>query len=133
MGPNRPGSEQVAPEPAPDLHEKRLDRQWNRLRGELPQSTARQLGWLRERKARLVRIPTGLLLIIGGFLGFLPIFGFWMVPLGLLLLAQDVPFMKRPAGRALVWFNRTWQRWKRWWRGSGDATRRQGENGDGER
>lgn len=133
MDPNRPGSEQAAPEPAPDLHEKRLDRQWKRLRSELPVSTARQLGWLRERKARLVRIPVGILLIVGGFLGFLPIFGFWMVPLGLLLLAQDIPFLKRPAGRALVWFNRTWQRWKRWWRGSGDVIRRQGENGDGER
>lgn len=111
------GDAKATPGPIDDLHDKRLNRQWNRLRRELPEWSARQLGWLRERKARLVRIPVGILLIVGGFLGFLPIFGFWMVPLGLLLLAQDVPFLKRPAGRALVWFNRAWQKGKRWWRG----------------
>lgn len=102
-----------------DIHDKRLDRQWNRLKRGLPQSAAESLSWLRERKARRVRIPVGILLVLAGLLGFLPILGFWMVPLGLLLLAQDVPFLKRPAGRALVWFNRTWQRWKRRLRGPG--------------
>ena len=100
-----------------DLHDKRLDRQWNRLRRQLPDSASRSLRWLRERRARLVRIPLGIILIAGGFVGFLPILGFWMVPLGLLLLAQDIPFLKRPTGRLLVWFNRTWQRWKRRWQG----------------
>ncbi len=104
-------------EPMHDPHEKRLERQWNRLRAELPEVASHSLGWLRERKARLVRIPVGILLIAGGFLGFLPILGFWMVPLGLLLLAQDIPFLKGPTGRVLVWFNRSWQLWKRWWRG----------------
>lgn len=99
-----------------DPHDRRLDRQWNRLRRQLPDVASRSLGWLRERRARLVRIPVGILLIAGGFVGFLPVLGFWMVPLGLLLLAQDIPFLKRPTGRALVWFNRTWQRWKRRWR-----------------
>jgi hypothetical protein len=101
-----------------DVHDKRLERQWRRLKRGLPRSLARGLGWLRERRARRVRIPVGILLIVAGLLGFLPILGFWMVPLGLLLLAQDVPFLKRPAGRVLVWFNRTWQIWKRRWRGT---------------
>ena len=133
MHPDCSVESKAAPEPMPDPHEKRLDRQWIRLRRELPESAARQLGWLREHKARRVRIPVGILLIVGGFLGFLPILGFWMVPLGLLLLAQDVPFLKRPAGRALVWFNRTWQRWKRRWRGPDDAASPQSEIGDRER
>jgi hypothetical protein len=36
----------------------------------------------------VVRIILGGLLILGGFLGFLPILGFWMVPLGLLIRAE---------------------------------------------
>jgi hypothetical protein len=112
-----------------DVHDRRLDRQWNRLKRGLPHSAAHGLSWLRERKARRVRIPVGILLIVSGFLGFLPILGFWMVPLGLLLLAQDVPFLKRPAGRALVWFNRTWQTWKRRLRGPGTPQDASDSNG----
>jgi hypothetical protein len=54
-----------------------------------------------------------ILLIIGGLLSFLPILGLWMVPLGALLLAQDIPFLRRPVGRALVWLQRQWIKWKR--------------------
>jgi hypothetical protein len=34
-------------------------------------------------------------LIIGGILGFLPILGFWMVPLGLLILSIDSSIIRR--------------------------------------
>jgi len=47
----------------------------------------------------VVRAILGLLLIAFGFLGFLPVLGFWMIPLGLALLATDFP----PLGR---WLNR---------------------------
>jgi hypothetical protein len=36
----------------------------------------------------------------------LPILGFWMVPLGLALLAVDVPFLRGPLGRLLAYINR---------------------------
>jgi hypothetical protein len=36
----------------------------------------------------------GLLLTFGGVLGFLPIVGFWMVPIGLALLADDVQLLR---------------------------------------
>lgn len=39
----------------------------------------------------------GILLILAGVLGFLPILGFWMIPLGVALLATDVP-------RLRLWF-----------------------------
>lgn len=39
----------------------------------------------------LVRGFLGLLMIFAGLLGFLPILGFWMLPLGVALLASDVP------------------------------------------
>jgi len=36
----------------------------------------------------------------------LPVLGFWMVPLGLALLAVDVPFLRGPLGRLLACINR---------------------------
>jgi hypothetical protein len=53
--------------------------------------------------SRLARMVIGIALILGGFLGFLPIFGFWMVPLGLIILSVDVPVVRRWRRRAAVW------------------------------
>ena len=36
------------------------------------------------------------LLIFGGIFSFLPVLGLWMLPLGLLLFAQDVPVLQKP-------------------------------------
>ena len=36
-------------------------------------------------------------------------FGFWMIPLELLILAQDVPFLHRPM--LLAWIERRWAQW----------------------
>ena len=41
--------------------------------------------WLRKPASRWARIPAGVLLIIGGRLAILPVFGLWMFPLGLML------------------------------------------------
>ena len=41
-----------------------------------------------------VRSILGVLFMIGGILGFLPILGFWMFPLGLALVALDIPWTK---------------------------------------
>jgi len=43
----------------------------------------------------VVRGLIGLVLIFLGILGFLPILGFWMIPLGLAVLATDIPPLKR--------------------------------------
>lgn len=43
---------------------------------------------------RRVRIPTAFLLILGGVFSFLPVLGIWMLPLGLMLLAVDVPVIR---------------------------------------
>ena len=51
--------------------------------------------------ARLKSLPptlrqiTAIILIILGFFGFLPVIGFWMIPLGLMLLAIDFRWAKR--------------------------------------
>jgi hypothetical protein len=96
-----------------DRDHERLDRQFDRLEEELPESASGFLRWLRGPSSRWVRISAGILLIIGGLLSFLPILGLWMIPLGALLLAQDIPFLRRPVGRALVWLERQWIKWKR--------------------
>jgi hypothetical protein len=38
----------------------------------------------------------------------LPILGLWMLPLGLLLLAVDMPSLRPPLARALRWIERKW-------------------------
>ena len=56
--------------------------------------------------SRLARILIGSLLILGGLLGFLPVLGFWMVPLGLLVLSVDLPVVRRWRRRLTVWWHR---------------------------
>ncbi|MGD9915458.1 MAG: PGPGW domain-containing protein [Rhizobiaceae bacterium] len=57
-------------------------------------------------RSRLLRVVIGILLVIGGLLGFLPILGFWMIPLGLLVLSSDFAFIRRQRRRLSVWWER---------------------------
>lgn len=50
-----------------------------------------------------LRSVAGLLLVCGGFVGFLPILGFWMIPAGLALIALDIPPLRH---RVLAWCER---------------------------
>jgi hypothetical protein len=45
--------------------------------------------------SRPLRIALGIGLCIGGLLGFLPILGFWMIPLGLMVLSIDLAPVRR--------------------------------------
>jgi hypothetical protein len=54
----------------------------------------------------VIRISLGCILLLGGFLGFLPVLGFWMLPLGLLILAVDIPMARRIRRRIEVRFGR---------------------------
>ena len=61
-------------------------------------------------QSRVARILIGVSLILGGVLGFLPVLGFWMVPLGVLVLSLDLPLVRR--------WRRRWQvKYTRWRRG----------------
>src|SRR3954471_22866607 len=73
------------------------------LEQEVPERVARIIRNLRHPDARWVRIPIGLLCIVAGFFSFLPVLGLWMLPLGLLLLAYDVPFLRKPVGYFTIW------------------------------
>jgi hypothetical protein len=74
----------------------------------LPAIFARLIDWVRRPTSRLVRLPLGALLIFGGVFGFLPVLGFWMLPLGLILIARDVPALEPPLARLFAWINRNW-------------------------
>ena len=54
----------------------------------------------------IFRIIIGCLLILGGCLGFLPVLGFWMVPVGLAVLSIDYHSVRRLRRRAEVWVAR---------------------------
>src|SRR5690349_15158614 len=77
----------------------------HRLMARLPRFAGRTLHYLTD-SSPWVRVPPALLLVAGGVLGFLPLLGFWMVPLGLVLLAQDVPVLRPPLARVLDWIDR---------------------------
>jgi hypothetical protein len=80
-----------------------LNEQLSRLAAQLPSAAGRLVEWLKGPASAFVRVPLAVVLILGGFVGFLPILGFWMIPLGLALLAQDVPFLQRPMARLIGW------------------------------
>jgi len=62
---------------------------------------------IRLPRARWLRITIGIAFVLGGILSFLPILGLWMLPVGLLVLSQDVPTVRR-------WRRRSEVKWARW-------------------
>jgi hypothetical protein len=80
----------------------------HRLAARLPGPVRSGLTWVLRPEAKWLRIPLGVLFIAGGFLGFLPILGFWMLPLGALLLAEDFPLVRRPTVYAIEAVEHWW-------------------------
>ena len=68
--------------------------------------------WLLRPKSRWARIAAGVALILGG----LPVFGLWMLPLGLILVAEDVLAVRRGPARVL---DRPEDRWPQWFKKPG--------------
>jgi hypothetical protein len=58
-------------------------------------------------RSRAARVAIGIVLIVFGIFGFLPILGFWMIPVGLLVLSYEFAMVRRWRRRAAV-------RWGRW-------------------
>lgn len=51
-----------------------------------------------------VSVPVGVALVLGGTVfAFLPVLGVWMAPLGLAILAPNVPIARRLSRRMLRW------------------------------
>lgn len=96
-----------------DRDEQKPDHQFDRMERHLPGGIRRCLHWLREPSPRWVRIPAGIILAVAGIFSVLPLLGLWMLPSGLFLLAQDLPFLRRPMRSALLWIDWRWVSWKR--------------------
>jgi hypothetical protein len=80
-----------------------LDEQFDRLERVCPRFLRRLIHVLREPRLRWARTIAGILLIIGSMFWFLPIVGLEMLPIGLMLIALDVPFLRRPVARMIAW------------------------------
>ena len=66
-----------------------LERQLDRLAGRMPSLVGRLLDWHKSGGSRWLRVPVGLV-----------------------LLARDVPPLRRPVRRALIWAERRYTTWK---------------------
>jgi hypothetical protein len=89
-----------------------LDAAYEGLERELLDRVCRAIRWLRNPKSRWIRIPVGLLLILSSLFWFLPVLGIEFLPVGLLLIADDVPFLRKPVGRAMLWLEQKWLTFK---------------------
>jgi hypothetical protein len=77
------------------------------LERRLPRWAARLSERLREASP-WVRVGIGSALILGGIFSILPVLGMWMLPLGLVMIAKDVPILRSPVIRLMDWVNRKW-------------------------
>jgi hypothetical protein len=93
-----------------------LDQAFCRLEKMLPKPMSRALHWLHGPNSRLVRIPLGILFIVASFFWFLPVVGLEFLPIGLLLIAQDVPFLRRPVGKLMMRLLDAADRVILWWK-----------------
>lgn len=69
---------------------------------EQPNSHYRRL----RRAPTIIRVAVGLVLIVGGIFGFLPILGFWMIPLGIAVVLADVRAVQRYSSQLRLWWRR---------------------------
>ncbi|WP_156971151.1 hypothetical protein [Beijerinckia mobilis] len=87
------------------------DRRLERLISRLPARLRDMVTKLRDPSQRWQRLAVSLLLMLGGLLAFLPILGLWMLPLGLLLLIEDVPALRRTLDAILDWIEKHHPEW----------------------
>jgi hypothetical protein len=90
--------------------ERILQRRLDKAEHYLPGILGEWVAHLRRPSASWVRVPLGILLVLGGLLSILPVLGIWMLPLGLVLLTLDVALLRRPTARMLVFGERLWNR-----------------------
>jgi purine-cytosine permease-like protein len=72
------------------------------------QKKAPQVGGFPLPRWRPLRILAGILLVVLGLFGFLPVLGFWMIPLGLIVLSVDFASVRRFRRRVAVAWGRRW-------------------------
>ncbi|HEY0826227.1 MAG TPA: hypothetical protein VGD76_20740 [Ramlibacter sp.] len=102
---------------AREAGQQKLDRAYDELEEHTPDAIARAIAWLREPQGRWVRLPLGVVIVAAGLMGpVVPVLGIEFIPLGLLLVAQDVPPLREPVATMTLWLERKWialrTRWK---------------------
>jgi hypothetical protein len=85
-----------------------LDQAFDQLEQQTPDRVTKAIRWLRTPESRWQRLALGMLLILGSFFWFLPVVGIEWLPIGLMLIAQDVPILRRPAARLMLWLENRW-------------------------
>jgi hypothetical protein len=90
-----------------------LERAFEELERETPDAVTHAILWLRTPRHRWVRLPLGALCVIASFFWFLPVIGIELLPIGLLLIAQDVPVLREPVGHMMLWLIDRWKQLKR--------------------
>lgn len=93
-----------------------MDEAYEKLCQLLPRRLQPALRWLHSPRSRPVRIPLGILCIVASFFFWMPVVGLEFFPIGLLLLAHDVPFLRGPAGRLTLWLISLFERTRDWLR-----------------
>ncbi len=96
-------SRQAATKETDKTDAQKLDAIVERYADKIPRPLGRFIRSMRKPELRWLRLIVGILFVIFGFVGFLPILGFWMVPLGLIILAQDSKWLQRPTLKAITW------------------------------
>jgi hypothetical protein len=80
------------------------------LLNKLPKQVQAGVKWLRHPPRKAVRLLVSAFFILGGILSILPILGLWMLPLGLALMSDDMPWLKVWLEHAARWIERMWRR-----------------------
>jgi hypothetical protein len=94
--------------------EARLDQAYDKLEEHAPDGVARAIRWLRDPKGKWVRIPLGVVFILLNLAGpLVPVLGIEFIPIGLLLIAQDFPPLRRPVANLTLWLEHKWMELRR--------------------
>ncbi|MGE4480523.1 hypothetical protein [Acidocella sp.] len=100
------------------LHSEGMDAEHDprlmRLFRVLPSTVRHSYEWLIRPQAKWVRIPVGVALMLGGIFSFLPVLGIWMLPLGAILVGEDIPPIRRATLHGLGWVQKKWDHWQAW-------------------
>lgn len=96
--------------------EAELNRYFEMINQRVPARVSEFIRWLRRPSSLAPRLAVAVLLILGGIFSFLPVLGIWMLPLGLLLIAQDIPFLQKPLVKVLAWTEMKWERLRLRWK-----------------
>ena len=85
-----------------------LNRYFQMIDRRVPTRLSAWIRWLRKPNSFAVRVIVAIMLVLGGIFSFLPVLGLWMLPLGLLLISQDVLFLQKPLVATLAWIEGKW-------------------------